>query len=147
MGVLLPFCAKQDLPFLGRKLLPSLCRMAEVSLPSAGRGEFAKLQDSLSAVGRLLDEAARGLRPELVAEAGDAVRAHTEARALLSELLPRCDIFERRARETDPDKVIYGPKMVKRVLDLCEGARSSAEHLGERAPSHRSSTRFTIFGP
>jgi hypothetical protein len=52
----------------------------------------------------------------------------------LTDLEPRAAVFERRAREKDPDKKIYGPQMAANVLSFCNDfaeARAHAEELGD----------------
>ena len=44
---------------------------------------------------------------------------------------PRAAVFEKRAREPDPDKRVYGPKMVQKVLDLCAAPGGKAHHAAQ----------------
>lgn len=89
--------------------------MSELALPSAGKGEFARLNDALTEVQRLLD--------------GDevSIEAHATAAALLAQVRPRAAVFEGRAKEKDEDKQLYGPKMVQRVLDFCAALAAADE--------------------
>ena len=95
--------------------------MAELKLPSGGKNAFQQLNDSLAEVQRLLDT-----------PLGDAaIDTHAAAAAMLADIRPRADVFERRARETDEDRKIYGPKMVQRVLDFCAALGAAEEHAAE----------------
>ena len=41
----------------------------------------------------------------------------------------RAEVFKRRAQEKDPDRLVYGPKMVQRVLDFCAGLAEAEEEV------------------
>ena len=93
-------------------------------MPSAGKGEFPRLQESLAEVQRELDAASDGLAAVLASAASESddearLAAHARAAAMLDSMKPRASVFEKRAREPDPDKRVYGPKMAQKVLDLC----------------------------
>ena len=110
-----------------------------MKLPSGGKQEFPRLQELLCDVEASLATASEGVKPALAGatdqdiEAADAkaVAAHEWACEVLAEMGPRAEVFEKRAREKDPDKVIYGPKMVQKVLALCEGLQAAADHAEE----------------
>jgi hypothetical protein len=102
---------------------------SEVKLPSAGKGEFPLLQEKLSEVQDALDTATLGLSGKEHEEA--ALAAHIQAATMLAEMRQRSEIFERRARESDPDRQIYGPKMIRKVLDFCDALQSAAEQCEE----------------
>jgi hypothetical protein len=59
-----------------------------------------------------------------------------DACEILTDLEPRAAVFERRTREKDPDKQIYGrPQMAAKVLFFCNDfaeARAHAEELEDR---------------
>ena len=110
--------------------------MSELSLPSAGKGEFPRLQDSLAEAQSELDKASDGIAAVLVSAASeddDAARlaAHARASGLLDAMKPRAGVFEKRAKEPDPDKRMYGPKMIQKVLDFCAALDAAVEHEEE----------------
>eukprot|EP00966_Prymnesium_polylepis_P062898 1459733-Prymnesium_polylepis.1 len=76
------------------------------------RGLVAKL-DELEAS---LAVAAGGAASSSADDATDdaPLRALEHARALIAEASPRAEVFERRAREADPDRRIYGPGMTQK---------------------------------
>ena len=102
---------------------------SEVVLPSAGKGEFPRLQDTLAQVEGLLVRAAAGVAPD--SADSDALAAHFEAKQLIQEMSERAGVFEKRAREPDPDKRIYGPKMAQKVLEFIEALQAASEHAEE----------------
>lgn len=102
---------------------------SEVVLPSAGKGEFAQLQDKLGLIEAALQRATAGVTSD-VAD-GEALADHDEATKLLDEITARASVFERRAREPDPDKRIYGPKMAQKVLTFCDSLLAAIEHAEE----------------
>ena len=108
--------------------------IAEVALPSGGKKEFDVLHDRLAEAQTLLDEAGSGVAvhhgADLDAEAR-AVAAHGSAAAILKDIGVRAEVFEKRARETDPDRKVYGPKMIQRVLDFCANLQAAVENADE----------------
>ena len=106
---------------------------SELVLPSAGKGEFPRLQDKLALIDKKLSRAAQGVTPD--SSDAEALAAHAEASKMLDEVAERAAIFERRAKEPDPDKRIYGPKMAQKVLDFCEALRAAVEYAEELAPA------------
>ena len=104
--------------------------MSEVALPSAGKGEFPRLQEALAELQAHLDTASANLAATPEADAV-ALSAHDQAAALLANILPRAEIFEKRAKEPDPDKRIYGPKMVQKIKDFCASLAGAVEHEEE----------------
>ena len=99
--------------------------MSEVALPSAGKGEFPRLQDSLVEVERLLDVTSADFNADA------SIDSYATATALLAEMKPRAEVFERRAKETDVDRKVYGPKMVQRVLEFCAALQAADERALE----------------
>ena len=63
--------------------------------------------------------------------AEEPLRALDSAKQTIVEVTPRAEVFEKRAKETDPDKKIYGPQMVQKVLALCERLIGATEHAEE----------------
>ena len=107
--------------------------MAEVKLPTGGKKEFDVMHERLGEAETLMNTAATGVTGDgsnMAAET-DAILAHERASSLLADLRPRAEVFERRARETDPDRKVYGPKMVQRVLDFCAALQSACENADE----------------
>ena len=103
----------------------ALLDMSEVALPSAGKGEFPRLQDSLVEVERLLDVTSADFNADA------SIDSYATATALLAEMKPRAEVFERRAKETDVDRKVYGPKMVQRVLEFCAALQAADERALE----------------
>ena len=66
-----------------------------------------------------------------MATAQEPLLALDAARAILQEIAPRAEVFEKRARETDPDRKIYGPGMVQKVLAFCERLADAAQSADE----------------
>ena len=90
------------------------------------KSEFAQLGAQLEWLEARLDRAASqegGLSGE------QQLEALRSAQAELELVAPRAVVFGGRAREADPDKQMYGPKMVARVLDFC----ARVEAAGEKA--------------
>ena len=110
--------------------------MSELALPSAGKGEFPRLQESLAEAQRDLDSASDGIATVLTSAASEGddearLAAHARAVAMLDSMKPRAAVFEKRAKEPDPDKRMYGPKMVQKVLDFCTALEAAVEHEEE----------------
>ena len=110
--------------------------MSELALPSAGKGEFPRLQESLVEVQHELDSASDGIAAVLTSAASEGddearLAAHARAVAILDAMKPRAIVFEKRAKEPDPDKRMYGPKMVQKVLDFCIALEAAVEHEEE----------------
>ena len=57
----------------------------------------------------------------------EALEALEQARGELAAMEPRRVIFVARAKEKDPDKMIYGPKMVQRVLEFDARLQAASE--------------------
>ncbi|KAL1521364.1 hypothetical protein AB1Y20_021031 [Prymnesium parvum] len=92
--------------------------------------EFRSLQAKLEHLENALQLAECGV----LQGSNEHAEALNDAHALLTEIKPRALVFERRAREKDPDKQIYGPGMTQKVLDFCERlstASGRAEQLEE----------------
>ena len=102
---------------------------SEVVPPSAGKGEFARLQDKLGEIEAALERAGSHIASE--SHAAEALAAHAVASSLLAEATPRAAVFERRAKEPDPNKRIYGSKMIAKVLDFCAALQAAADHANE----------------
>ena len=100
--------------------------MAELKLPSAGKGEFPRLVDGLAEVEALLDASAAAIGGGAL-DASAPLDAFARAKAQLQEMRPRAEIFEKRAAEKDEDKKIYGPKMVAKVVDFCAALTAAEE--------------------
>ena len=109
--------------------------MAELALPTGGKSEFPRLQERLAEVEADLQtaSAAVGSQASGVCDerASAALVAQDAAVAALADMVPRAEIFGKRARESDPDKRIYGPKMAQRVLDFCTALEAAVEHSQE----------------
>ena len=74
--------------------------------------ELPKLNARLDEVDSLLELAGEP------SPGDEALKALEQARGELAAMEPRRVIFVARAKEKDPDKMIYGPKMVQRVLEF-----------------------------
>lgn len=101
---------------------------SEVKLPPAGKNEFQKMQDDIVTLKDALARASAGVQPTADVSVLDA---YDEAVRLVADLRARAQPFERRASEKDPDKKIYGPKMVQKVLDFCTALEEAAEHADD----------------
>ena len=60
-----------------------------------------------------------------------ALEALQAAQEILEQVSLRTGVFEKRASEKDPDKKIYGPKMVGRVMELVGRVNAAAEGANE----------------
>jgi hypothetical protein len=105
---------------------------SEIKLPSAGKGEFPRMQEALTAVESQLEQVGAGLTAAADLTADESTLAtFASATGVLKELRQRAEVFERRAREKDPDKQIYGPKMVQKVFDFLGALDTACEHAEE----------------
>ena len=81
--------------------------------------EFRGLVARVDALEASLAAAAQGVgASDDLAE--EPLRSLDAAKETILEVTPRAEVFEKRAKESDPDKRIYGPQMAQKVLALCE---------------------------
>lgn len=92
--------------------------------------EFKALLSHTSELEAALEQAAAGAPHARLA-------ALEAALTQLDALTPRLAVFEKRAREKDPDRKVYGPKMVEQVLQLIERVKGLREHADEVAEALR----------
>lgn len=89
--------------------------------------EFRSLQARLEEVKSAMLATACGL-PD-----SERLASLDRALSLLTEITPRAEVFEKRARETHEDRKIYGPGMTQKVLCFCEEVQLAASHASELA--------------
>jgi len=92
--------------------------MAEFKVLVASVGEIEGLLEQASAAPPMADPYA-------------PLKPLDEARRALDEAGDRVVVFEKRAKEKDPDKQVYGPKMAQRVLEMVSRFVAAVEHAGE----------------
>ena len=83
--------------------------------------ELPKLNARLDEVDSLLELAGEP------SPGDEALEALAQARGEIAAMEPRRVIFVTRAKEKDPDKMIYGPKMVQRVLEFDARLQTASE--------------------
>ena len=83
--------------------------------------ELPKLNARLDEVDSLLELAGEP------SPGDEALEALEQARGEIAAMEPRRVIFVTRAKEKDPDKMIYGPKMVQRVLEFDARLQAASE--------------------
>ena len=87
--------------------------------------EFRALLEKLQTLQEALHVASSGIN--LAGSDDEPLRALRSAHDMLSDMGPRAEVFERRAKEADPDRKIYGPQMTQRVLAFCDGLARATE--------------------
>jgi len=90
--------------------------------------EFKILLEHISEIEGLLDQASA---PPSTADPFSPLAPLDAAHRALSEAQGRVEVFEHRAREKDPDRKVYGPKMAERVLEMASRFAAAVEHADE----------------
>lgn len=78
--------------------------------------EFKKLQNSVEALAVLLNEIASTSD----ADTQELAKKHAQIKELYELCVPKVSRFRARAQEQDPDKRIYGPAMVTKIMDCAK---------------------------
>lgn len=90
--------------------------------------EFKALLEHIGQIEKLLDHAsATPSTTDPFSPLGSLDDAWREIEATAQ----RVDVFEKRSKEKDPDRKVYGPKMVERVLEMVARYSSAREHAEE----------------